>query len=81
MLATQQASELVTDDFQELLLGSQALENLLAERFRLDGIEKGFDDFHMDVGFQESQADIPESVVDIFLADFSLAAQPFKRQL
>jgi hypothetical protein len=54
MLATQQAGELVTDDFKELLLGSQALENLLAERFCLDRIEKVFDHLHMDVGFEES---------------------------
>jgi hypothetical protein len=63
------------DELDEVLLGREAPQHLLAEGVALDGLDELLDDADVDVGLEERQAHVAQRLLDVLLGDLSLAAQ------
>ncbi len=81
VFAAEKPNHLITDDFDKLLLGRKALQNLLAHRLGFDGFEKSLNDLDVDIGFQEREANIAQRIIDVLLGDLALTPKPLKGQL
>ena len=62
-------------DFDDLLAGSDAAEDLFAKGFLFDSGDEIFSDLEVHVGLKQRQPDFPEGIVDIGFADLSVAAK------
>ena len=77
-MRAEELDELFVDDFDDLLRRIESGEDFLAESLFLDGFDELFDDFEMDVGFKESDANFAEGGVHILRGEFTLAAEVFE---
>src|SRR4029453_55091 len=71
----EQPLQLAVDELDEVLLGAEAPQHVLAERVLPDRLDEVADDADVDVGFEQREPDVPERVLDVPLADPSLALQ------
>ena len=67
--------ELGVDDLDQLLARRKALADFLAERPVLDPVDEGLDDRQGDVGFEQREPYLPQSVLDVGFGQPALAAQ------
>ena len=63
-------------DLDELLRRGQALRELRAERLLLDALDERPHDAHVDVGFEERDADLARDLVDVLLGEAPARAEP-----
>ena len=71
----QQGDQLVADDLDHLLGGRKGRHHLLAHSLLPDVVDKLLDHVQVDVGFEQGDADLPQSVPDIFFGDGALTAE------
>ena len=69
VIAAQQLRELVIKDFYDLLPWGNRTQDFLTQRLTLYLGDEVFGDLKMYVGFQQSQANLPQSVVNVCLRD------------
>ncbi len=62
MRLAHQRAQFFPDDSDNVLTGGEALQDLLRQRSGFDVLEKAFDDFIVDIGFQQCQTDIAEDL-------------------
>ena len=74
-LATQDLNELLIDDLDYLLRRVERLRDFRAAGAFLDALDKATDDGQRYVGFQQREADLASSGIDISLGQFALTAQ------
>jgi len=67
--------QLVLDDLDDLLAGTQALEDLFPQGFCLDAFHQRLDHADVDVRLQESHPDLPHRLVENRFVDASPAGQ------
>jgi hypothetical protein len=58
-----------------LLAGLNALNNLLAERFRFDALDKIARDLKIDIRFEEREADLAQGLARVGLGNLPQASQ------
>ncbi len=75
MSRPRRATELVVDDFDDLLGGRERGGDLGAEGFGLDVVDEGVDDGEVDVGLEEGEADLAHGFGDVFVGEGALAAE------
>ena len=63
------------DNFHHLLAGAEALQNFLAECFRSDGVGELFDDFEIDVRFEQGNPDFLQRFVNVLRAEAAFTAK------
>ena len=68
------AGQLLVDDLHHLLAGIEALQHLGAEAALLQRLGEGFDDFEVDVGLEQGEADLAHRRVDVGLAQLAARA-------
>ena len=71
-----QLGQLGADDLDEVLLGRQAAEHLLAERLAAHALGEVARDLEVDVGLEQRQAHLAHGVLDVALGDLAVPAQP-----
>ena len=60
ILRAEQFHQLIADDFDDLLAGLDALDNLRANRFAFDTLDEIPRDLEIDVGFEQRQAHLAQ---------------------
>jgi hypothetical protein len=80
-LRAEQVHKFVVDDFDDLLTGLDALDDLGADGLGFDALDEIARDLEIHVGFQQRHADFAERVCDVGLGNFSEPAQVSKRVL
>jgi len=78
-VASHEVDQLLVDDFDNGLGGRQAFQHLRADGLFRDPFDEIFDHLVADVGFQQSQADLPHGLFDVCLTQTALVPQFFKR--
>ena len=73
--AAEELLELVADDFGDLLRGRECGQHIFADCFLSDAIGEFLDDFEVNVGLEQSDANFLQRVVDMPLVELGLAAQ------
>ena len=71
----EEIDELVVDDFDDLLAGADALEDLLAQAFFFDAGDEFAGDFEVDIGAEEGGAHFLESDGHIVLGELADATE------
>jgi hypothetical protein len=71
----EEADHFILDDFDDLLAGLDALNDLLAQSLGLDLFDEIAGDLELDIRFQQRHADLTQGVTDVGLRDFAQAAQ------
>jgi len=71
----EEADKFVVDDFDDLLARGDALEDFLADALLLHAVDEFADDFEMDVGAEESRADLFEGLGHVFFREFADATE------
>ena len=66
--------QLLVDDLDHLLAGVEAVQHLGAEAALLQRRGEGFDDFEVDVGLEQGEADLPHRRVDVGFAQLAARA-------
>ena len=77
-LATKCGDEFFVNDLDDLLCRVQRLVNGGAHSALAHTVSKSFNDRDVDVGFEQRDANLAQRLVDIFLAELALAAQPLE---
>src|SRR5205823_3188607 len=75
ILRAEQLDHFVVDDFDDLLPGLDALNDLLAEGLFLDALDEVAGDLEIHVGVQQGHSHLAQRVGDVGIRDFSQAAQ------
>ena len=75
MATAQHLHQLLVDDVDDLLHGSEALRNLSPQRLLLDRLDELADHLVVDVRFQEGQADLAEGLVQVLIRDGAVVAK------
>ncbi len=73
--AAEELLQLIADDFGDLLRGRKSGQDVFADGFFADAVGELLDDFEMNVGFQQREADFLQRVVDVPLVERGLTAQ------
>jgi hypothetical protein len=81
VLAAQDLDQLVMDDFDDLLTGTQALHNFLTEGLLLHGVRELFDDLEVDVGFQKGDPDFLQGFVEVLFGNAAFTFEVLKNAL
>ena len=76
--AAEQFNNGIVYDAHHLLTGGYAFKHLLTEAIVFDLFNKRRRHFDIDVGFQQSQTDLPHRICDVGLRKAALSAQFFK---
>ena len=76
--AAEQFNNGIVYNAHHLLTGGDTFEHLLTEAIVFDLFNKRRRNFDIDVGFQQSQTDLPHRVCDVGLRKAALSAQFFK---
>lgn len=63
------------DDLDDLLAGMDALDDFLAESFRLDLLDEIPGDLEINIRIKKGRADIAQRIGDVGLRDFPKAAE------
>src|SRR4029453_9132971 len=69
----EQPLQLAVGELDEVLLGAEAPQDLPAPRGLPARVDEVAEDADVDVGFEQREPDVPERVLDVPLADPSLA--------
>ncbi len=77
----QQFNQFVVDDFDDLLAGLNALDDLDAERLLLHPLDEIAGNLEIDVGVQQRHTHLAQGLRDIVLGDFSESAEVLERLL
>src|SRR5258706_4410634 len=80
-VAAEDFDQLVVHDLDDLLAGRERSRDLLAEGLDLNLIDELFDDLDVDVSFEQSHADFPQGLLDVFFGERALAAEVFEGAL
>ena len=64
------------DDLHDLLAGSQALQDVLAERALLDGVGEVARDLEVDIRLEQREPDLAHRLRDRLLVEAPAAAEP-----
>ena len=75
VIAAQELLQLVIKDFDNLLSRRNRTQNFLAQRLALNFGDEVFRDLKMNVGLQQSQANLTKSVVNISLRDAAMTPE------
>ena len=81
ILRTEQLDQFVVDEFDDLLAGLDALDDLLADRLLLDAINEIARHFEIHVGVQQRQADFTQRIGDVGVGNPAESAQIFENIL
>ena len=73
--------QLVADDLDDLLRGRQGLEHFLAHGFLADPLDELLDYLEVDVGFEQSDTDLPQSNIHVLCREFAFSAQVLENAL
>ena len=74
-LAAEDGDELLVDDLDDLLRRVQRLRQVHPDGALADAIEHRADDLEVDVRLEQGDADLPQDLVDVLLAEPPLAAE------
>ena len=80
-LLAEYGDKFVADNFDDLVAGGERGHYFLADGFRLDLIDQLLDDFEVYVGLEQSETDLAQGLLNIFLVEDGLPAQGFKGTL
>ena len=69
------AGDLFIDDGADLLRGRDRIQHRVADGARLDLLDEVFDDFVVDVGFQQRSADLAQGQLHVVFSELAAAAQ------
>jgi len=78
IVATQELRQLVIKDFYNLLPWRNRTQDLLTERLAFYSADEIFRDLKMDVGFQQGQANLSQSVVNVCLRNGPMTPEVFE---
>ncbi len=81
IFGTEQVHEFIVDDFDDLLAGLDALNDLGADGFGFDALDEVAGDLEIHVGLQQRHADLAQGIGHVGLGDFSEPAQVPERVL
>ncbi len=73
--AGQDGGQLLVNDLYDLLAGAETLQHVASHGPLLDPVDQLPGDFEVDVGLQQCQADLAQSLVDILLGEPSPAGE------
>ena len=73
--AAHELRELLVDDLDDDLCRRQRLEDVLANRALLDGLDELLDDLEVDVGFEKCHAHLAHRLIDVILRQLAMAAE------
>ena len=79
--AAENADQFILDDLDHLLGRGKRCQDFLAQSFPADVLNQLFDDLEVDIGLEQSHADLLQSLLDILLGELSLPAQVFEDTL
>ena len=74
-VAAEDLDQFVADDSDDLLGGREGREHFLAHGLLLDAFDELFDDFEIDVGFEQRHADFAQGRLHVFGGELAFAAQ------
>ena len=74
-LAAQDPGQLAVDDLDDLLAGVERLRSGRPDRLRTDAGDDVAGDADVDVGLEQSRADLPQHLVDVGFGEPTLAAE------
>ena len=77
---THELGELLIDDLDEVLLGSQAGEHFAAQRLAAHLVGEIANHVDVDVGLEQRQTHLADRVLDVLFGDLAVPAQTFDRQ-
>ncbi len=80
-VAAQDLDQFIAENLDDLLGGRKRGRHLLADRLFLDVIDQLLDDFEVDVGFEQRQANCAQRLLNVFFIEGGLAAQGLERAL
>ena len=72
--AAHQRRQLLVDDLHHLLAGIEAVQHVGAQAALFQRLGEGFDDFEVDVGLEQGEADLAHRRVDVGLAQLAARA-------
>ncbi len=77
----EQRNQFVADDLDHLLGGRERGEHFAADGLLADVLDEVGDDLEVDVGFEQSDADLAQSFGDVFFGERALAAKALEDAL
>ncbi len=80
-MAAEDLDQFLIDDADNLLRRRKGLQNFLPQRTFFDAFDKLFNDFEIDVGFEQRDADFTERRLHVFGSQASFAAHVFENTL
>jgi hypothetical protein len=80
-IPTEQISEFILKDFDDLLAWRDAAQNVLSERSALDARDKFLGDPEMNISLEKSHPDLAQGIRDILLANAPVSAEVFENVL
>ena len=75
VIGAKQLRQLVIEDFDNLLPWRNGAQNVLTQRLALNSGDEVLGDLKMNVRFQQSQANLPERIIDVSLRDGAMAPE------
>ncbi len=78
VLSTDVLEHIPEDELDQVLLGAERTQDILAERLLLYVVDELADDVDIDVSFEQGEPDLTQSVLDIALGDSALAGEFLK---
>ena len=75
LIAAQELRQLVIKDFYNLLSRRNRAQNFLTQRLAFNFGDEVFRDLKMNVGFQQGQPNLPQSVVNVSLRDGAMTPE------
>ena len=80
-MAAQNLDQFLLNDLHHLLRGRERRKYFLAHGFLLDVLDELLDDFEVDVGFEQRQANFPQRAFHVGGRELAFAAQVFENPL
>ena len=74
-VASERLHQLVAHDLDDLLGGRERSHHFLAERLLANVVNQFFDDFEVDIGFQQRQPNFAQRLLDVLFRQAALATQ------
>jgi hypothetical protein len=80
-IPAEQRGEFIVKDFDDLLAGRDAAQNILTKRLALDARDEVLGDPEMDIRLEKSHSDFAQGIGDILFADAPMPAEVFENVL
>src|ERR1700680_1508352 len=80
-VVSERLDQLVADNLDDLLAWRKSCENFLADSFGLDAVDQLLDDFEVDVGFKQRQANLAQRLRNVLFGELGLSAKALERSL